>query len=196
MLQVPLKEIPRDRSKVVEVEASADELVTMFDDVEDFTLGAADVFDAKLKLQRVGDAVRVAGWAALQVEFDCGRCLEHRAVEVGAELEYLLVSKAQFDADYAGGQTVDEDEEAGLYLTPQDLDVHYYEGDEVELLPLIREALLLELPPFAVCPEELEEQCRTDYEANVGAKAIEANEEASIDPRWAKLLELKKKDQN
>lgn len=185
---------------VLDVEARGEELAPLFEEVEEFSSASDAVLTGKLRLQRVGDGVRVAGHVNTTVAFECGRCLEQRSLEVSAELEYMLVSRAEWEAgERRGALSGDgdgEDDEVGMALTAHDLDMHYYEGEEIAILPLIREALLLELPPFNVCPPEQEAACDAAYQRNVGQEALEKNEEGAVDPRWAALLELKKKKEN
>lgn len=179
----------------MDVTPKREELDALVDGLEDFTLPEDPDFSARVRLQRVGDAVRVAGDVELKVRLKCGRCLEHRDLYVDAELEYMLISQSEWlrtsESSASKGES-DDDEDGGLQLTAEDLDLHYYSGEDIELLGLLREAIVLELPPYGVCPDDLREECDAAYEANLGEEALQANEEASIDPRWSKLLELKK----
>ena len=193
MLTIEIKDIPRETSLVLDLETiEASELKALFDGVEEFETVDPEGFEAKVRLQMIGDTIRVSGYVAAKVAFECGRCLEHRVVDMDAEMEYILVSRDEYERTYVVPDRADDDEE-GIQLSQEDLDVAYYEGEYLDLRPYLREALLLELPPFAVCPEEMMEQCRLDFEKNVGEEAIESNEENAMDPRWSKLLELKKK---
>lgn len=199
VLTVPLKEIPRDTSLVLDISPEREELEALVEGLEDFTLPEDPDFSARVRLQRVGDAVRVAGDVELKVRLKCGRCLEHRDLYVDADLEYMLIAQSEWlktsearasSSSSRGGE--EEDEDGGLQLTAEDLDLHYYSGEDIELIGLLREAIVLELPPYGVCPDDLREECDEAYEANLGEETLQANEEASIDPRWAKLLEIKK----
>lgn len=181
----------------MDITPEREELEALVQGLEDFTLPEDPDFSARVRLQRVGDAVRVAGDVELKVRLKCGRCLEHRDLYVDADLEYMLIAQSEWlrtsesRASHRGDDH-DDDEDGGLQLTAEDLDLHYYSGEDIELLGLLREAIVLELPPYGVCPDDLRQECDAAYEANLGEEALEANEEASIDPRWAKLLEIKK----
>ncbi len=193
VIAVPLKEIPRDSSLVKDIQATREELETLLDGLEDFSLPDDPDFSARVRLQRVGDAVRVAGDVELKVKLKCGRCLEFRELYVDSQMEYMLVSHSEWLEEGQQGASSNDDDEDGLALTAEDLDLHYFEGEDIELLNLLREAILLELPQYGVCPDDLRKECDKSYEANLGKEALKANEEAAIDPRWAKLMELKKK---
>lgn len=192
MLQVPLTEIPRERSLVLDVAPSAEELKALLADAAPFALAAEHAFEARVRLQRIDDAVRVAGQVAVEVVFECGRCLEERAVRVEAELEYLLISRAQWELSHRGHASESDDDD-GVELSAHELDMHYYEGEFVELGSLLREALLLELPPHGICPEELEAECDAAFQANITAQSSGSGTLGDGDPRWAALRELKKK---
>lgn len=196
MLKIPLSEIPGDHAHVVDVAATPEELEMLLEGVDDFALASDPEFSAKIRLQRVGDAVRVAGHVEANITLSCGRCLEDREMYVEAQLEYMLITHSQWlerSQKSVLTSSGEGDDEQGLALTPEDLGLHYFDGEEIELGPLLREAFMLELPPYGVCPSSMRKECDEAYEANLGTEALQKNEEASIDPRWAKLLELKKK---
>lgn len=71
----------------------------------------------------------------------CVRCLEDFDVRISTELHYLVAPRDS-------GQ--DEAE---------DVDVTTYEGEEVDLGPLIREQILLSLPTTPICKEDCRGLC-------------------------------------
>ena len=198
MEPVQLTEIPRESSRREPVVLSEQELDKMFEGLKDFRFHGADRADGELKLQRIGDHVRLAGWVMVPVAFECGRCLSHREVEVEGELEYMLIPRAEWTQRYgAAAQEAEEDEgakedEGGLGLSADDLGVAPYEGDAIDARPFMREALLVELPMYAMCPDELQKECDQAFEQNMGAKTLEENEQEGLDPRWAALAQFKK----
>ena len=133
-------------------------------------------------VERIGTTFRVSAEVKATVAYDCGRCLEHREQLLEINPEWVLMEKKDFVKKYS---TQDEFE-----LSAEDLDVSVYEGEEINLSDLLRESVLLELPTYARCPEG-STQCDSDYERNVGSKAIIQNEEASGDLRWSALKDLK-----
>ena len=199
MKNIPLNEIPRESSRLEEVKFDQEELDALFEGIEDFDLVEPERAEGTLKLQRIGTHVRLAGWVMVPVAFVCGRCLSRRVLELEAELEYMLIPKAEWNKRYdaagqraGGGRDDDEEEEGGLGLSAADLGVAPYESDEVNPKPFVRESLLVELPTYPLCPEHLSGECEAAYQKNVGAKVLAQNEEEGIDPRWAELLKLKK----
>lgn len=148
----------------------------------DFTLVQALKLSADI--ERIGATFRVMATLEAIVAYTCGRCLEKRETPYTIEADWVLMEKGDFAKKYA---TTEE-----LELSAEDLDVSVYTGDEIDLSDLVREAILLELPTYARCPEG-DAQCDADYARNVGAKALEKNEEASMDLRWSALKDLKVK---
>ncbi len=138
--------------------------------------------------QRIGDSIRLAVRASVDVSCTCVKCLEPRVWEIDSELEYLLVPRSTWTESY-------EDEEE-VELGAEDLGMDTYEGDDIDLRPFLREALVLELPTFPTCPEEEQETCQGRYERNLGEEKAAELEEAKVDLRWSKLLELKKQGTN
>ena len=133
-------------------------------------------------VERIGTTFRVSAQVKATIAYDCGRCLEHREQPLEINPEWVLMEKKEFVKRYS---THDE-----IELSAEDLDVSVYEGEEINLNDLLRESILLELPTYARCPEG-STQCDSDYEQNVGSKAIIQNEEASGDLRWSALKDLK-----
>lgn len=148
----------------------------------DFTLNGPLLLAADV--ERIGATFRIVATLTALVNYDCGRCLEHRENPYTIDADWVLMEKGEFARKYA------TDEE--LELSAEDLDVSVYEGDEIDLSDLIREAILLELPTYGRCPEG-DAQCDADYARNVGAKALEKNDDASMDLRWSALKDLKLK---
>ena len=69
-----------------------------------------------------------------------------------------------------------------------DDEAYSYDGDTVDLAPLVHDAVFLELPLTPLCREDCQGLC--------GQCGIDLNEgscecQAPVDPRWAKLSELR-----
>lgn len=147
---------------------------------------SADGLVAELVANRVGSTVRVHGRIHGKVAYECGRCLEMTSTEVEVEPDFVLMEAEEFEATYS-------DEE--IELEAEDMDVSVYSGEEIDLAPLVREAILLELPTLPRCPDELRERCDEAYRKNVGEQALKELEDAAMDQRWAPLKDIKlKKD--
>ena len=139
-------------------------------------------FNAKLRAQLVGTTVHMDGFVTGTFHYKCGRCLQWRRMDLDESVTFVLMSRPSWEERYEN-----EDE---IVLNEEDLDVSYYDGEVIDLRPLLREAVLLELPTFPVCPESESELCDEAYEKVVGDEALEELEANSIDIRWSKLQEI------
>jgi uncharacterized protein len=71
-------------------------------------------------------------------------------------------------------------------------DTYSLEGDQIDLEPLVRDAVLLELPQAPICAETCQGLCPTcGINRNEGTCACETE---ARDPRWAALDQLKSQD--
>ena len=141
--------------------------------------------DIAVNLVRFPDSVKVTTMCEFKVALECGRCLEAQLVSFNESSEFVLMSEKQF-------RQVSADEE--IELSADDLDVVFYDGIEIDTMPLVREALLDPLPTHFVCGSERRVQCDEAYASFIGEEAEKANEETKIDLRWAPLLALKNKE--
>ncbi len=131
--------------------------------------------EARLTLSLSGTTVTVTGRVDARFQVPCSRCLAPADVTVKGPFRLVLVRGTGPD-----GQ--DEDMELG----PEDLELAYYEGDELDLGPYIREHLALAIPIAPLCrpdcwPEWFDGKVQSE-DAN--------DEEAKLDPRWAPLAAL------
>ncbi|MFW5967159.1 MAG: YceD family protein [Persicimonas sp.] len=162
-------------------EEQLEELFSVVDD--EFRLVDHDEFEADVRAQMTDATVHVAGHIVGEFAYDCGRCLEERELHVDTDVDFVLMSKADWSNAYAG--------EEEIALAEEDLDVSYYEGDIIDLGSLIREAVLLEFPAFPQCPDRLSEECDRLYEERVGEETLEELEDQKVDLRWSPLKDLK-----
>ena len=193
-LDIPLHSIPTTSSRVIELTPDAQEIARIFADLEDLSVEDASTFGGRLRVQRVGDSVRVAGQVWVSLRFECGRCLTLRQLPVRADLEYLVMPRSAYEATY-GKVASSQDDDDGLQLAAADLDVSFYEDRvdvvEIDLRPFLREAVLLEIPSFATCSlVGLDEECDKAYEALHREAFADKQESKIADPRWAPLLAL------
>ena len=122
------------------------------------------------------DEVIVDSRLQTTLRFDCVRCLVENDFLLDVRLDHVLVRGAS------------PSEHEALELTDADLsdEVDTFEGDEINLEPIIRQDLILALPMNPTCEDGTRGPCKVD--------AVTINDEESIvDPRWAPLADLKKK---
>src|SRR5947209_5022501 len=112
-------------------------------------------------LEWVNDGILATGKATAPYEAECRRCLATVGGEVTAPFQEL------FEPDSREGET------------------YPLKGDQIDLGPLAREALLLELPLAPLCREDCQGLCPTcGADRNAGPCPCPAED---LDPRWATL---------
>lgn len=134
---------------------------------------------------------RLEGW----LEVACSRCLGTARVLVDEPLAITYLPKSQIpDSD---GDLPEEEpalqegetsEELGAKLDEEDLDLYGYEGEEIDLAPMLREQLVLAVPFAPLCAEECKGLCP---QCGVDRNLEECSCEPPVDPRLAALENLK-----
>jgi uncharacterized protein len=129
-----------------------------------------------LSYYRAGGEIFVAGTVNAVTRAACSRCAEEFDLASRRRFRYVLAPKLMAD---------DND----VALRAEDLEFSFYQGDEVDLSPLIREQTLLALAERPLCREECRGLC-----PQCGANLNESDCGCVVrppDPRLAVLLSLK-----
>ena len=127
--------------------------------------GADVVID--VVLEPVGHSVEAVGTVTAPWTGACRRCLKAAAGELVADVREIFETN------------------------PVPEETYPLVNDQIDLEPLAREAVVLELPPAPLCREDCRGLC-----AQCGADLNEASCScrAPVDPRWAALDELRPHD--
>ncbi len=164
--------------------ASGEQMDWLFEGTNsEFSLADDVEFVIDMEAELIDTTIRLTGEMQGAITYRCGRCLEMKRIVLDSDVNFVLMSRRSWQKSYES----DED----LELSEEDLDVSYYEGEIIDLRPIIREAVFLELPTFAICPPESSDACDEAFENYIGEEAIVANEDASLDLRWRSLKGLK-----
>lgn len=112
-------------------------------DVADFEL--PEKTTVQVSFHRAGDDLFFYGHIASRPVGQCARCLERYDFPLDVDFAVVLAPKPP------AGQSPDRAEE--------DVDIGYYDGDEVDLTPIVREQIILALPTRPLCREECRGLC-------------------------------------
>ena len=124
--------------------------------------------DVDTLLEWVADGVLATGSAAVDWMGLCRRCLQPVGGRVKADFQELFEPR------------------------PRDGETYPLKGDRIDLQPLAREALLLELPLAPLCRDDCAGLCATcGADLNAGPCTCAP---ADADPRWAALDLLRDND--
>jgi uncharacterized protein len=122
-----------------------------------------------LRAESVVEGILVTGRLKGSAKLTCARCLKNFSAPMGIEVCEL----------YAG---------PGHELPPEE-DAYKVEGLEIDLEPMLRDALVLDLPLNPVCKQDCKGRCaHCGQDLNEGACACK---EEDVDPRWAALSALR-----
>jgi uncharacterized protein len=160
-LRIPVADLLRKPGAVCDLDVSAR--------VADLGTGAARVpDDAPMRvlgtLERIGEGIVVRGTIHAPWQAVCSRCLTPVAGEIAVHVDEL------FETAPLAGETYQLDD------------------DTVDLLPLVRDALLLDLPTAPLCRDDCAGICpQCGADRNVTACECVTDEP---DPRWAALRSL------
>lgn len=125
---------------------------------------------ADLRLESVVEGVLATGTASAPAIFQCARCLTEFPGTVETEICELFAVPARFNAEE---------------------DSYRVEGDEIDLEPMLRDALTLALPLNPVCAEDCKGLC-AHCGKEMTAELCDCTKETT-DPRWAELDALREK---
>jgi len=137
--------------------------------IEVLRVPEGDPVEIELRLEAVMEGVLATGSAHARLQGECVRCLEEIADEVDVRFQELYL--------YDAPEVEDEDDELSVL-----------QDDYLDLEPVLRDALVLELPFQPLCSEDCPGLC-----AECGASLKEDPEhthEEPVDPRWAGLAAL------
>ncbi|WP_455538131.1 YceD family protein [Terrisporobacter sp.] len=131
------------------------------------------------KISRNNKGYYLSANVSFEIIDNCARCLDEVKVPIEYAIEGFLVK-----ADY------DEDDF-------EDYDAFIIDGDEVNLLDIIGQTLIFNLPAQSLCKEDCKglcQGCGANLNRETCACSQIANNEDDIDPRFAKLKDLFKND--
>jgi uncharacterized protein len=132
---------------------------------------------ARLHLERQGDMVRATGTYGAELNLTCSRCLasfEHRAE---GPVEMVFLPRSQEGRDE-------------VLLSDDELEVSFYNEGEIDLDQLLKDELSLALPMAPLCRPDCPGIC-PHCGRDLASGSCECRQN-NIDPRWAKLAQLKK----
>jgi uncharacterized protein len=145
------------------------------------------------ELSRVSGGVLLRGRFTLPVGADCKRCLREVALQLPVTFTLNLVPAKQVRGEH-GAQGEGEDDgrgERGGSFQLDDADREVFDGEKIELDPILREQVLLALPMDALCKESCKGLC-----AQCGQDLNEQScgcEQKRVDPRLEPLKNIQLK---
>lgn len=114
---------------------------------EDSGLAFVSPIEYDLTITRSGDNVWVAGPVRATLSLLCDRCLEQFAFAVESEMNIELLPRSAASTA------------AEVELQTDEMNLYYFEGEEIDLDPYVFEEVMLNLPIKALCSEACKGIC-------------------------------------
>lgn len=140
--------------------------------VQDFEFGGPTRVD--LHCDRVESDIIVRGRIGCSIVGHCARCLEDYPFDLECDVAAICLPRSE------NGAESDTDEGD---------DIVYYDGDEIDLTPIIRERIILALPTRPLCSPDCKGLC-PQCGTNLNQQSCQCRTEKG-DPRLAVLRNLK-----
>ncbi len=157
-LKIPLEDIPPEGLRL-EFEEGGE----LFEDC--FPLHKT--LRARVFLKKTGIDVKAKGHVETAILLTCDRCLE----------EFVFEVVEDFEVEFRPQASMPLREET--QLTREDLDVVFFEGDEIPVDELVREQVILAVPYKKLCREDCQGLCpRCGKNLNLGPCGCEVSKES------------------
>lgn len=143
------------------------------------------------------DNVFARGWMRGWFAVACSRCIEPVRVPLDEQLAVTYVPASQLPEDLGDDDALEpsnepdspQDEESlERQLAEGDIDLYGYEGEKVDLEPLLREQLMLAVPFAPLCSDACKGLCS---QCGADLNRTPCSCEPIIDPRLAALKQIK-----
>lgn len=136
---------------------------------------AGSDIDLDLRLESVHDGILVSGTAAVAIHGECSRCLDPIDYDLDVDVQELYV----FDPAADGGEDSEDDQ------------MYEVQDETIDLEPMLRDAVITQLPFQPVCREDCQGLC-----AQCGARLEDdpGHHHEVLDPRWSALSGLLEQD--
>jgi uncharacterized protein len=118
-----------------------------FMEVENNEFHIATPVQYELTVKKFDNILTVTGPITFEALFTCGRCLEEFRQSIAMDMDIRLMPQTEIL------------QASEFELKDEDMDVYYYENDEIDLDPFVYEEVLLGMPTRPVCSEDCKGLC-------------------------------------
>jgi len=119
----------------------------------------------------------------------CSRCVNPVILKIDENLRVTFLPRHELPDDDAEDDRADDaDEDEGAVVNEEDIDVFPFDGERIDLEPLLREQFVLAVPFAPLCAETCKGLCP---QCGIDRNTASCTCEPPIDPRLAPLKGLK-----
>ncbi len=134
-----------DIQESITVEGSLDG--SRFRRPEDTDISFLSPVEYQLRVSKAGESLRVRGPVRASLSLTCARCIEQYDFTIRSELDIELMPKKE------------EPKVPEIELKTDDLNLYYFEGEEIDLDPYVFEEVMLNIPIKALCSDACKGIC-------------------------------------
>jgi len=102
----------------------------------------------ELMIKKNKDTLSIKGNLNCIVYLTCSRCLDEFPYMINTKVDFKMMSQSLAP------------NEPELELTRDEMDIYYYEGNEIEFEPIINEEIMLNIPIKPLCKETCKGLCQ------------------------------------
>ena len=145
-LEIKLDEI-KEGGYLLSCNKNKDWIKDIFSDIKNIDFTFIDDIRMKIEILRIERGIFTSGLINTTIKMCCIRCLDdfHFPLEVAFKYNLCPSDEKEFLPE--------------VKINKEDLDLLYYQGDGIDISPLIREQILLNIPSYPLCRESCKGIC-------------------------------------
>jgi uncharacterized metal-binding protein YceD (DUF177 family) len=143
---------------------------------------------ADLDLYADGAHAFAAGTFHGELTVACSRCVDPVKLVLDEKLRVTFMPRHELPDEDEAAEPAAADDEDGAEVAEEDLDVFPFDGERIDLEPLLREQFVLAVPYAPLCAEDCKGLCP---QCGINRNTATCVCEPPIDPRLAALKGLK-----
>jgi len=145
-LSIPLDEIGESGYKV-SCTKTKEWITDVLQETGNIDFSVSDDVQLLVDIFRTGDGFEMRGSITTAVTQSCVRCLDNFTFLFKTEFHYSLCPSDEMDAEH------------DMEVSKDDLDVLPYKGNFIDLIPLIGEQIIVNVPANPICRESCKGMC-------------------------------------
>jgi uncharacterized protein len=143
---------------------------------------------ADLDLYADGAHAFAAGTFRGELTVACSRCVDPVKLVIDEKLRVTFMPRHEIPEDDDDGEPAGDPDDEGAEVAEDDLDVFPFDGERIDLEPLLREQFVLAVPYAPLCSETCKGLCP---QCGIDRNTASCSCTPPIDPRLAALKGLK-----